>query len=108
MAEKFRSVKGICDALRPFVEAHKNMPLRSQTVMYRVLRRYLDYCTGLAYPLTLKCVGLGREACIAFDEFITDFGKYELEMDALFDQGHIARGYKLHIFGKVNAVYMPE
>ncbi len=108
MAEKFRSVKGICNSLRPFAEEHKNMPLRSQTVLYRVLRRYIEYCEGLSYPLTLKCMGLGREAQEVFTEFISDFGKYELEMDGLFDQGHVSRAYKMHIFGYVNAVYMPE
>ena len=102
MADKFRSVKPLCDAMRPFAEEHKNMPLRSQTVLYRVLRRYLEYCEGLSYPLILKCMGLSLEARHAYSRFATEFGKYELEMEAIFDQGHSTRAYTHFIFGKVN------
>ena len=102
MAEKFRKVKEICSRMGDFAEKHKNMPMRSQTVMHRVLRRYFEYCEGLAYPLTLKAMGLSIEASEAYEEFRTEFGKYELEMDGLFDQGHSSRGYTYCIFGKAN------
>ncbi len=109
MAEKFRSVKGICDSVREFAEEHKNMPLRSQTVLYRVLRRYLEYCEGLAYPLTLKCVGLSLEASKAYEEFRAEFGKYEREIEALFDQGHSSRAYTYCVFGKAdNPLLIPD
>ena len=50
-----------------------------------------------------------RSEIIIDDRLIeADFGKYELEMDGLFDQGHAARAYKMHIFGNVGAVYLPE
>ena len=84
------------------------MPLRSQTVLYRVLRRYLEYLEGLAYPLTLKCMGLHTEAAEAFNEFITEYGKYELEMEALFDHGHAARAYIYCIFGTVGGTFLPQ
>jgi hypothetical protein len=76
--------------------------------MHRVLRRYLEYCEGLAYPLILKAMGLSIEASEAYEEFRTEFGKYELEMDGLFDQGHAARAYKMHILGRVGKVFLPE
>ena len=51
MAEKLRAVKGIVDEFAPFVEAHKNMPMRAQTVAYGLaaliaIMRYLgvDKC----------------------------------------------------------------
>ena len=109
MAEKFRSVKAICDSIRPFAEARKNMPLRSQTVLYRVLRRYLEYCEGLVLPFTLKCVGLSLEASKAYEDFRSDFGKYEREMEALFDQGHSSRAYTHFVFGKSdNPLLIPD
>ena len=40
-AQSLREVKSITKEFSPFVEAHKNMPRRAQTVAYRILRRYL-------------------------------------------------------------------
>ena len=85
------------------------MPMRAQTVMHRVLRRYLEYCEGLSYPLTLKAMGLGLEASLAYEEFSTEFGKYEFEMEGIFDQGHSTRAYTHRIFGKSeNPLLIPD
>jgi hypothetical protein len=70
--------------------------------MYRVLRRYLEYCEGLAYPLTLKAMGLDAEAAKAYEDFRIEFGRYEIEMEAVFDHGHSSRGYTYLIFGKAD------
>ena len=40
MAEKLRKVPEIVEEFRPFVEAHKNMPYRAQTVSYRLLNYF--------------------------------------------------------------------
>ena len=85
MAENFRRVKGIVDEFAPFVEAHKNMSMRSQTVAYRILRRYLEYVCGMADILTLRCLGAGKEAKELYRKFLVDFGKYEIEMERYFD-----------------------
>ena len=67
------------------VEAHKNMPMRSQTVAYRILRRYLEYVCGIADIFTLKCLGAGKEAKELNKKFLVDFGKYEIELERYFD-----------------------
>ena len=86
IADKIRSVVKICDDFAPFVEAHKNMPYRAQTVSYRILRRYLEYCKGLAPALALKAEGKEYQAKAEWDKFRIEFGKYELEMERCYDQ----------------------
>ena len=85
VAEQLRRVKGIVNEFAPFVEAHKNMPIRVQTVAYRILRRYLEYACGLADILIVKAFGAGKEAKELYRRFLVDFGKYELEMERYFD-----------------------
>ncbi len=84
-AEKLREIKKIIAEFKPFVEAHKNMPKRPQTVSYRILWRYLEYAEGLAQIATLKCLGAGKEAKELYKKFIEDFGRYELEIERYFD-----------------------
>ena len=86
MAESLKQIEGIVDEFAPFVEAHKNMPYRAQTVSYRILRRYLEYCKGVAKALILKANGEEYAAKACFDKFRVDFGKYELEMERCYDQ----------------------
>ncbi len=85
MAEKLRAVKGIVEEFTPFVEKHKRMPLRAQTVAFRLLYRYLEYVQGLSEVLILKSVGAGKEAKALYTKFLEEFGKYELEMERWFD-----------------------
>ena len=94
-----RQVPALLDEFSAFVEAHKNMPIRSQTVAYRMLSRYLTFCKNLTGALMLKCVGLGPEAYKAFYGFCNDFGKYELEMERCYDQYMMARSMR-DIFGE--------
>ena len=100
MADKFRAVKPIVDEYMPFVEAHKNMPLRSQTVSYRILRRYLEFCVGFSDAMILKSIGLGDEAKKVFDEFFLEFGKYELEMERCYDHYNFGNALKKRIFDR--------
>ena len=91
LAPNLRKVAPLVDEFMPFVEAHKNMPKRAQTVAYRILRRYLEYCKGLSYVFTLKVLGADLEAKLAHDKFLVDFGKYELEMERWYDHCLAAR-----------------
>ncbi len=93
MAKKLREVKAIVEEFTPFVQAHKNMPLRSQTVSYRLLNRYLEYVSGLSQVLILKSLGAGKEAKELFTKFLSDFGKYELEMERWYDQFNLGNAY---------------
>ena len=90
-AEGMRKIPEINREFSPFVEAHKNMPLRSQTVAYRLLRRYMQYCEGIAPAMILKAYGAGEEAARAFNAFLDDFGKYELEIERYYDQAMSAK-----------------
>ena len=85
MAESFAKVTGVVDEFAPFVEAHKNMPWRAQTVAYRILWRYLDYCRGIIKPIIYRALGEGVAARESYFEFAHDFGKYELEMERWYD-----------------------
>jgi hypothetical protein len=91
---ELRKVKALAEAFAPFVEAHKNMPMRAQTVAYRVLRRYLEYVCGLADIAALRALGKGKEARERFHEFLDDFGKYELEMERYYDHCLMVMAHK--------------
>ncbi len=93
MADGLRSVCAIRAEAKEFIEAHKNMPLRSQTVMYKLLRYYLEYCEGLAKCLAIKCFGAGAEAKEAFEKLLYDLGKYEIEIGTCFDQYMMALAF---------------
>ena len=86
IAARMREVAGICDEFAPFVEAHKNMPYRAQTVSYRILRRYLNYCKNVADLLALKAEGQEHLAKAEWNKFRIEFGKHELEMERCYDQ----------------------
>ena len=86
MKDNFKKIHEVVDEFTPFVTAHKNMPYRAQTVSYRILARYLEYCKMLADALALKADGKEYSAKDAFDKFRIAFGKYELEMERCYDQ----------------------
>ncbi len=93
MLEKFRAVKEIVEEFKPFAVAHKNMPMRAQTVSYRLLLRYLEYAVGIADFLALRCVGLGKEAKERCLSFYTEFGKSEAEIERWFDLYNSAKAW---------------
>ena len=97
-APLLRRVPDVVKEARPFIEAHKNMPMRAQTVSYRLMRYYLEYCEGLARCLTLKCLGAHKEAKEEFVKFYTEFGKYEIEIERYFDHFIMALVFEAHIF----------
>ena len=70
----------------PFVREHMNMPYRVQTVSYRMLLRYTEYCEMLINTMILKASGLNEESKASFNNFLLNFGKYELELERYFDQ----------------------
>ncbi|MBE6644348.1 MAG: DUF4838 domain-containing protein [Ruminococcaceae bacterium] len=83
---KLEKVYEIIDGFAPFVNAHKNMPYRAQTVSYRILAKYLEYCKSLTKALIMKADGNEYAARDAYNEFRVEFGKYELEMERCYDQ----------------------
>ena len=105
VAEGLRSVPKIREDAKAFVEAHKNMPLRSQTVMYKLLRYYLEYCEGIAKCFAIKCHGAGAEAKEAFESFLADFGKYETEIGTCYDQYMMALAFSGTFNKMENKIY---
>ena len=97
LASEFRKIADIVDEFAPFVESHKNMPKRAQTVSYKLLRFYLEYCKGVSKALVLKSLGAGPEACKAANELFTAFGKHETEIEPWYDQ-HMAEASLKRIF----------
>ena len=101
-AATLRKIPTLIDEFAPFVEAHKNMPMRAQTVAYRILRRYLEYCKRMSHVLVLKAVGAGQESQEAYYNLLDDFGKYELEMERWYDH-YMASASMRRVFGKRDA-----
>ena len=103
--KNLRLVSEIVEEFEPFVEAHKNMPMRVQTVSMRILKRYLEYCKGIADVLALKAAGENDEAHKSYYSFLDDFGKYEIELERYYDQYMAAMAMRM-IFG-VRSVFIP-
>lgn len=95
-AESLRSVKKLVADFRGFLEAHMNMPMRVQTVSYRILYRFLEYCEKISYIMILKCMGGNEEAADAYTQFLNDFGKYEIELERYFDQALYGQTFALY------------
>ena len=100
VAVQMRGIFKLIDDFAPFVEAHKNMPLRAQTVAYRLLAKYLEFCRGIATPLILKAYGAGDEAERAEQEFFREFGKNEVATERYYDQSLYEKAYTWKIFSK--------
>jgi hypothetical protein len=96
-AKNIRKVRGIIEDFRPFLNTHKNMPMRAQTVAYRVLERYLEYCEGIAKVLVLKCVGANEEAIQEYAIFLNELGKHEVEIERFYDQSLYGMTFGLYI-----------
>ena len=105
-AATLRKIPEVTKEFAPFVKAHLNMPKRAQTVAYRILRRYLEYCEGISEVLALKAEGKERESALAYYSFLDDFGKYELEMERWYDH-YMASAAMRRVFGKRDS-YAPE
>ena len=85
MSANLRKIPAIIDEYADFIEAHKNMPYRAQTVSYRLLAKYLDFTKRLAPILALKAEDKEQEALEQYKEFVNYVGKYELEMERCID-----------------------
>jgi hypothetical protein len=85
-AKRLETVPELAQRARALAADHSEMPTRPQTVAYRLLMRYLDYCEGLADVMILKCLGADAEAVVRYASFLNEFGKYEIEIERYYDQ----------------------
>ena len=104
VAEGLKAIPSIVDEFTPFVQSHKNMPMRVQTVAYRMLFRYLEYVKLLAPILAKKAIGKEVEAKAEFLEFKNYFGKYELEMERTYDHYMLMQSLT-RIFHNIKVLY---
>jgi len=86
------AIAAACDKLaacaeefRPFVQAHRQRPLRAQTVAYKLLHYYLLFLKGVSHPIALKASGEDAKAREALTAFFDDFGRYETEIERWYD-----------------------
>jgi hypothetical protein len=99
-APVLRELAKIADDFAPFVEAHKNMPMRAQTVAYKLMRLYMEYVIGLSKCLIPKAYGAGDEAKAMFLEFLRDFGRHEVAIERYFDQHMMGYAYSAKVFNR--------
>ena len=85
-AKKMLGITQLNKDFAPFFEAHKNMPMRSQTVAFKLLRLYGEMWEKLSKPLILLALGANNEAKQAYYDFLDDFGKHEVEIERYYDQ----------------------
>ena len=99
MQEKLRELGRVAASFKPFLEAHKNMPKRAQTVAMRLLAFHLDFWAGVAEPLALKCTGENeREAALRFHAFFDEYGKREVEFQTYYDHYNVGAAYSARLF----------
>ena len=100
VANDLRSMKAIAEDYKDFIDAHRVCEYRAQTVAYKLLRYYMEYCVGLAECLTLKCYGAGEEARKMFERFYTEFNRHEWELATYCDHYLYVNGLLTKIFNK--------
>ena len=54
----------------------------------------------MAGILTLKCFGAGKEAIDAYENFLADFGRHEIEIERWYDQHMCGTAFCHKIFQK--------
>ena len=103
VAEELRRVPAIAEEAKAFLEAHKNMPMRAQTVAYKLMRLYMEYVVGLSKCIIPKCYGAGEEAKAMFDAFLLDFGRHEVAIETYFDQHMMGYAYTAKMLRKMES-----
>lgn len=93
MAPRVRELGRFAATFKPFLAAHKNMPMRAQTVSMRLLDFYLDFLLGVAEPIALAAEGKRREAATLFGAFFDEYAKREAYFETCYDHFNVGLGY---------------
>ena len=107
MVEKLLKIPAIIDEYMPFIEAHKNMPYRAQTVAYRMLALYLEFAKRIAPALALKANDKEKEALEEYERITDWFGQYELQLERWYDQNAMVCSLN-RIFKNVRVLFDAE
>ena len=97
----------IVEEYTPFINAHKNMPYRAQTVSYRILEKYLMLVSRLSPILALRAESKENAALKEYEKLIEWFGQYELEMERCYDQNSFVCSLN-RIFKNVTVLFDAE
>ena len=84
-AANVEKAKTYAQQLLDAVAAHMEMPIRPQSMNWRLLIRYAEYIRRLADVVSLVCRGDKEAAEEAFEAFRIDMGKYTYETERFFD-----------------------
>jgi len=85
MEKQLLELVPITEAFEAEFAAHSNMPYRVQTVAMRLIRMHAEYCRGYAKSMAIKCLGKDAEAKAFADQFLKEFGKYEVAIERYYD-----------------------
>ena len=85
MEEKLLALVPIAKEFEEKLHAHRNMPIRVQTVAMRLLKLHAEYVQGLAKVMALKALGKDEEAKEAAKAFFAEFGKHEVAIERYYD-----------------------
>ncbi len=77
----------IAAALRAEAAEHRVLPVRVQTLSYRLLDRFAEYADGVARIFRDKALGYDLAALEKAEAFFASFGRYETEIERYFDHG---------------------
>ena len=89
--KKLENIPKMCSELRALSEGHLNMPYRPQTVSWRLLLHFSEYCELWCEIMKKKAVGQDFEALDLAREFCHKFGKYEIEIERYYDHSLACR-----------------
>ena len=106
--QKMRGVYKLVEEFKPFLESHKIMPYRAQSVAYKLLRYYTEWCTGIAKPSMLKAYGADEMAAEAFNEFLAEFGVHEQEIEAYCDQHMFGMAFDNRFLNKLHVMIVND
>ena len=90
-AAELEKVAELAAVARSLAAKHKNMPIRVQTVAYRLLNRHAEYCEKLAEVFIAKCRGFDKLAVEKMKAFADDYGKHDYELERYLDFGLAVR-----------------
>jgi len=93
----FIEVEQIADEFESLLMAHKNMPMRVQTVSVRLMQKFAEFAKGFARVFALKSAGKDAEASKAFDEFAESFGANEAEIERYYDHAMFMSTYSRNL-----------
>ena len=91
LVEGFKKAIAMIEEFKPFVKEHRAVPYRAQSVAYKLLAYYLEYCIMILHATIEKAEGRNDEAHKLFLDLKAEFGKYEPEIELWYDQ------YMMHV-----------